>query len=286
MLLQSTGLGNSINALTSLSIPQQLPFLMIISPRASWASPILHGAHGKVLRPMLDLLSIQNATLYRPDEVSPMVDRACRSAFRSNLPVALILSEELTGGRTMNRLEATRRLLKHLSQEIVVANLATHRGSLDGGDRPQNYYSLGTMGMPSSIGLGLALAQPDRKVVVLDGDGSLLMNMGPGHHCHREPSNLIHIVWDNAQYQLTEGRPPTPEGGKPAAIARGGYNEGGRAFRRRCLNRPSSKPCERMALGLCWPGSCSRRKPAFPWTPPLKHNFMRWIGTPKPILPV
>jgi sulfopyruvate decarboxylase alpha subunit len=99
MLLQSTGLGNSINALTSLSIPQQLPFLMIISPRGELGEPNpFMVPMGKVLRPMLDLLSIQNATLYRPDEVSPMVDRACRSAFRSNLPVALILSEELTGG--------------------------------------------------------------------------------------------------------------------------------------------------------------------------------------------
>lgn len=99
MLLQSTGLGNSVNALTSLSIPQQLPFLMVVSPRGELGepNPFLMPI-GKVLRPMLELLTIQHTTLYRAEEVRPMVDRACRSAFRGNLPVALILSEELTGG--------------------------------------------------------------------------------------------------------------------------------------------------------------------------------------------
>lgn len=99
MLLQSTGLGNSINALTSLSIPQQLPFLMVISPRGELGEPNpFMIPMGKVLRPMLDLLGIQNTTLYRPEDVGPMVDRACGSAFRGSLPAALILSEELTGG--------------------------------------------------------------------------------------------------------------------------------------------------------------------------------------------
>ena len=99
MLLQSTGLGNSINALTSLSIPQQLPFLMVISPRGELGEPNpFMIPMGKVLRPMLDLLGIQHATLYRLEEVETLVDRACKSAFRGNMPVALILSEELTGG--------------------------------------------------------------------------------------------------------------------------------------------------------------------------------------------
>ncbi|MHB8990796.1 MAG: thiamine pyrophosphate-binding protein [Chloroflexota bacterium] len=100
MLLQSTGLGNSINAFTSLSIPQQLPFLMLINPRGDLGEPNpFQVPMGRILEPMLDLLSIQHATLQREDEVRPLVDRACRTAFRTNLPVALLLSRGLTGGR-------------------------------------------------------------------------------------------------------------------------------------------------------------------------------------------
>ncbi|HZK67494.1 MAG TPA: thiamine pyrophosphate-binding protein [Chloroflexota bacterium] len=99
LLMQSSGLGNSINALTSLCIPQQLPFLMVINPRGELGerNPF-QLPMGKVLRPMLELMGIQHATLSREEEVGPLLDRACRTAFRANLPAALILSEELTGG--------------------------------------------------------------------------------------------------------------------------------------------------------------------------------------------
>jgi sulfopyruvate decarboxylase alpha subunit len=100
MLLQSSGLGNSINALTSLAIPQQLPFLMLINPRGDLGEPNpFMVPMGKLLEPTLDLMGIQHRTLYREDEVGPLLDRACRSAFVSHSPVALILSKELTGGR-------------------------------------------------------------------------------------------------------------------------------------------------------------------------------------------
>ncbi len=100
MLLQSTGLGNSINALTSLSIPQQLPFLMLMNPRGDLGEPSpFQLPMGKVLEPFLDLMGIMHATLEREETVRPLLDRACRTAFRSNQPVALLLTRELTGGR-------------------------------------------------------------------------------------------------------------------------------------------------------------------------------------------
>ncbi len=100
LLLQSTGLGNSVNAFTSLCIPQQIPFLLVISPRGDLGevNPF-QVPMGRILDPLLDLLSIQHATLYREEEVRPMVDRACRTAYRANLPAGLILSRELTGGK-------------------------------------------------------------------------------------------------------------------------------------------------------------------------------------------
>lgn len=100
LLFQSSGLGNSVNALTSLCIPQQIPFLMVISPRGDvgeinpFQTPM-----GRILEPLLDLLSIQHVSPKREEEVRPLLDRACRSAFRVNLPMALILTRELTGGK-------------------------------------------------------------------------------------------------------------------------------------------------------------------------------------------
>jgi len=99
LLLQSSGLGNSINALTSLNIPQQIPFLMVISPRGDVGefNPF-QVPMGRILKPLLDLLLIGHVTLEREEQVPPLVERACRSAFRTNLPVAIILSRELAGG--------------------------------------------------------------------------------------------------------------------------------------------------------------------------------------------
>jgi len=66
----------------------------------------------------------------------------------------------------------------------------------------------GTMGKASSVGLGIALAQPDRKVIVLDGDGSLLMNLGSlVTIANMAPPNLIHFVFENGVYRTTGGQP-------------------------------------------------------------------------------
>jgi len=124
----------------------------------------------------------------------------------------------------MNRLEASRRLTKHLTDEIVVANLGNAGWDLAKAcDRPQNYYGRGSMGMISSIGLGLALAQRPRKVIILDGDGSLLMNLGSlTTIASKAPNNLIHVVWDNEQYELTGGQTThTGRGVNLAQVARG-----------------------------------------------------------------
>ena len=65
-------------------------------------------------------------------------------------------------------------------------------------DRPENFYMLGSMGMASSIGLGLALARPERRVLVLDGDGSVLMNLGSlASIAHHGPENYLLVILDN-----------------------------------------------------------------------------------------
>jgi sulfopyruvate decarboxylase subunit beta len=71
-------------------------------------------------------------------------------------------------------------------------------------DAPSRFYMIGSMGLASSIGLGLALVRPDETVVVFDGDGNVLMNLGTlGSIAAARPSNLYHVVFDNAAHGST-----------------------------------------------------------------------------------
>ena len=89
-------------------------------------------------------------------------------------------------------------------------------------DRPENFYMLGSMGLASSIGLGLALARPERRVMVLDGDGSLLMNLGSlASIAHHAPENYLLVILDNCCYGSTGSQPScTRLGTDLAALAR------------------------------------------------------------------
>ncbi|MEE8394672.1 MAG: thiamine pyrophosphate-dependent enzyme [bacterium] len=110
----------------------------------------------------------------------------------------------------INRVEGCRYLVGKLSDELVVASLGNPAYDLAaGGDRDLNFYMWNAMGLAGPMGLGLAHARPDTKVIVLDGDGALLMHLGAlATEAVSNPPNLIHIVWDNRMYHLT-GRQPT-----------------------------------------------------------------------------
>lgn len=124
----------------------------------------------------------------------------------------------------MERPEGIRVVLRRMKNEPILANLCPATFDLfASGDREANLYTWGGMGLVSSIGLGVALAAPDRKVIVMDGDGSLLMNLGSlATIARKRPLNLVHIVWDNHQWAETRGQPThTFTGTDLAAIARG-----------------------------------------------------------------
>jgi thiamine pyrophosphate-dependent acetolactate synthase large subunit-like protein len=111
----------------------------------------------------------------------------------------------------MTRLESTRVLLDVLAdapETPVIASLGHPAYDLfAAGDRPANFYTWGSMGLASSLGLGLALARPELRVFVLDGDGSLLMNLGSlATIGWTRPSGLVLIVWDNELYGTTGGQ--------------------------------------------------------------------------------
>ena len=107
----------------------------------------------------------------------------------------------------------------------VVASLGNPGLSLYNADpaRARNFYFRNAMGSASSLALGLATAVPERRVVLLDGDGSLLMNAGSlATEGWRGPRNLVHICWDNRMYEMT-GRQATATAGRAdlAAMAEG-----------------------------------------------------------------
>jgi thiamine pyrophosphate-dependent acetolactate synthase large subunit-like protein len=110
----------------------------------------------------------------------------------------------------MNRTDLTRRLLERLKgEEAVVAGIGNTHFDLwaAAAQRPQNFYMLGSMGLAFPLALGVALAQPQRRVIALEGDGSLLMQLGClSTIAVLAPRNLSLVVMDNSVYQITGGQ--------------------------------------------------------------------------------
>jgi thiamine pyrophosphate-dependent acetolactate synthase large subunit-like protein len=114
--------------------------------------------------------------------------------------------------KVMNRFDLTRRLVGQLNrEEAVIGGIGNANFDLwASGQRPQNFYMLGSMGLAIPIALGVAIAQPKRHVIALEGDGSLLMQLGClATVAQHAPKNLTIVVWDNGIYQIT-GLQPTP----------------------------------------------------------------------------
>jgi thiamine pyrophosphate-dependent acetolactate synthase large subunit-like protein len=105
----------------------------------------------------------------------------------------------------MRRDEAVRIAIGALGDELcVVCNGMIGREVFTAKDREANFYMIGSMGLGLSIGLGLATARPDKRVVVLDGDGNLLMGLGVlASAAAAAPENLLHLVLDNEAHAST-----------------------------------------------------------------------------------
>jgi thiamine pyrophosphate-dependent acetolactate synthase large subunit-like protein len=123
--------------------------------------------------------------------------------------------------KVMNRFDVTSRLIARLkNEEAVIGGIGNTNFDLwAAGHRPQNFYMLGSMGLAFPIALGVALAQPNRRVFALEGDGSLLMQLGClSTIATLKPKNLTMVVMDNGIYQIT-GAQPTPAAGVADLVA-------------------------------------------------------------------
>lgn len=126
----------------------------------------------------------------------------------------------------MNRAALTRRLVGRLTnREAVIGGIGNSNWDLwaSGKDRGENFYMLGSMGLAAPIAFGVAIAQPKRRVFALEGDGSLLMQLGClSTIAAQKPANLVIVLWDNGIYQITggQGTPAAGAGTDLVAIAR------------------------------------------------------------------
>jgi thiamine pyrophosphate-dependent acetolactate synthase large subunit-like protein len=134
----------------------------------------------------------------------------------------------------------------------VHANGYIARAGCAARDRDESFYMIGSLGLASSIGLGVALARPRRRVLVLDGDGNVLMNLGAlATIAAAAPPNLLHVCFDNGAHASTGGQPTVSDRVRLDDIARAaGY---------RAVARAESRD----ALVAEAPGVLAREGPAF-----------------------
>lgn len=193
--------------------------------------------------------------------------------------------------KVMNRYDITKRMLALLHRdEAVVGGIGYANFDLwaasesPTGRRQQNFYMLGSMGLAVPIALGVALAQPQRKVIAMEGDGSILMQLGAlATVAARGQKNLAVVILDNGAYQITGGQKTlTDQGADIVAIARGAGLE------QSVWAADESAFEELIALSLKedgpWligcridsgkPMDTTERNP-----PRIKDNFMRGLGT-------
>jgi len=191
--------------------------------------------------------------------------------------------------KVMNRFDLTTRLVAQLkNEEAVIGGIGNSNFDLWGaGKRPQNFYMLGSMGLASPIALGVALAQPKRRVFALEGDGSLLMQLGSlATIANLAPRNLAIIVWDNAMYQIT-GKQPTATAGKAdlvemaraAGIAQSAWATDETDFDR-LVARTLAKDGPWFIGARIDGQSPARQTPREPVI--IKDNFMRGLGIQPP----
>lgn len=220
VFLQNSGLGNVINPLTSLNQIYRIPAFLIITWRGSGgpgSDAPEHDVMGRDLEDYLKVCRLPHKTLSEsdyPDEIARLSNIACSE----EIPVAAIIKKDFfssyeasvkTGtGNGFTRYEAIRIIKESLAGFVFLSTTGfTSRESFAVKDSP-DFYMVGSMGLISAIGCGVALAQEGKRIAVLDGDGAILMHLGLIPFIgNRQPKNLFHFILDNEVYASTQNQP-------------------------------------------------------------------------------
>ena len=232
VFMQNSGLGNAINPLTSLAIAYQIPLLLFISWRGDPdfnIDPPHHHLMGAITKQLLDLMHIPWMELEQEQDGFPTLSKAVSLMNEKKTPVAILIkkgifeacrssnspsfierSEPLQKKELFPILFDTQEIFKTLLQNkhpddvILTTTGLTGRSLYAISDSSAQFYMMGSMGCISSIGLGIALAKPHLKIMVLDGDGALLMRAGAlATIGSLQPPNLQHILLNNQSYEST-----------------------------------------------------------------------------------
>lgn len=247
VMMQNSGLGNAVSPLTSLNAVFRIPVLLIVTLRGEPGGPHDEPQHelmGAITTSMLERMNIawdwfpteerqigaaiakavshMNATglpfclVMRKDSVAPhaltstpVVRRPGDGGAAGGQAPAALRSAPSDPGRRPSRADALQAIQRAVAPEdIVVATTGyTARELYACDDRPNQLYVVGSMGCASSIGLGMAWARPDRRVVVIDGDGAMLMRLGAlATLAYQRPANLVHVLLDNEAHESTGGQ--------------------------------------------------------------------------------
>ena len=236
VMMQNSGLGNAVSPITSLSYVFKIPLLILLTHRGQPGvkDEPQHELMGEITKDMLDIMKIPYEVFPNEKEaIAPALKRAEVHMLKEQRPYAFIMSKGtvapqkldeqrldnvtkrkneihlLFSGKTtsLDRNTVLRRIIKNSSKNktVLIATTGyTGRELFSIEDRDNHIYMVGSMGCASSFGLGLALARPDLKIVVIDGDGAALMRMGNfttiGTYAG---NNLIHILLDNEVHDST-----------------------------------------------------------------------------------
>ncbi len=247
VMCQNSGLGNTVNPLTSLNHPFRIPTLLIVTWRGQpgLRDEPQHELMGEVMGSLLDTISIGHTGFPKETGTVPVaLDRAEQAMAADELPFALVMEkgsvrddgldqpdrpvhprgqiEDLRqGGERPARIDLLRcvQALVPAEAAVVATTGKTGRELFTLEDRPQQLYQVGSMGCASGMGLGIAL-NTARPVLVLDGDGAALMKLGTlatiGAHA---PGNLIHVLLDNGVHDSTGGQATVSPNVDFAAVA-------------------------------------------------------------------
>ena len=236
VMFQNSGLGNAVNPLSSLTHPFRIPMLLVPTLRAEPGGEPDEPQHelmGRITGSMLETLEIPWEAFPRDEAgVEAALDRATAFMEREGRPYALVMSKGTVEPRALASeperrppparfadpdLPAPARSRRDMlvaiqasvdAHDVVVATTGyTGRELFALDDRHNQLYMVGSMGCASSLGLGLALAQPARRVVVIDGDGAALMRLGAlATVGYERPRNLVHVLLDNRVHESTGGQ--------------------------------------------------------------------------------
>jgi len=234
VLMQNSGLTNATSPLTSLNYTFQLPVLGFVSLRGEegLGDEPQHELMGQITEKMLKLMKVKWA--YLSDDIAEakrQLKKADRLIAKNETFFFVVkkgtfdevkLKEQnlktrqnkvKTKSANKSELPTRRETLKVLTDlsekdTILLATTGkTGRELFEVADKPNHLYMVGSMGCISSLGLGLAMARPDKKIIVIDGDGSVIMRMGSlTTNAYYQPENLLHIILDNNIHDSTGGQ--------------------------------------------------------------------------------